>query len=61
MKETDREREREREREKESERERERERENEWGDRKKIKLWTLNCTCFLCYTSISNPHSPNKI
>ena len=23
------------------------EREREWGNGKKIKLWTLNCTCFL--------------
>ena len=50
-----RERERETEREREKERERERERERKWGDREKIKLWTLNCTCVLCYTRISNP------
>ncbi len=35
---------RERERERERKREREREREREWGDREKIKLWTLKCT-----------------
>ena len=39
-----------------------REREREWRDRKKMKLWSLNYTAyFLCYTRISNPHSPNKI
>ena len=42
--------------------EREREREREWErEREKIKFWTLNCTCFLWYTRISNPHSPDKI